>query len=186
MFCTVLNDLKSPENIGMIVRSHVAFGGDRVVIVGRKTPWRFKKRSQAFSRRLEKVSEIVHLEDEAAFFAWCEAERLAPVAIEIAASPTLLPDFTFPQRTALVVGNEGVGLSPAFLARCAGVVTIPQFGPVGSLNVAISCSIAMYELNRARPLGRPIAGHKYLVQPSERPGAAGPSVAPPTDAGGAT
>ena len=181
MFCTVLNNLKSPHNVGMIVRSHVAFGGDRVVMIGRQDPWRFKRRSQAFSRRLEALCTFVNLDDDDAFFAWCEAEGLAPVAIEIAASPTLLPDFAFPERTALVVGNEGVGLSPAFLARCAGVVTIPQFGPVGSLNVAISCSIAMYELNRARPLGRPIAGHKYLVQPSERPGAATPPS--PTDAG---
>ena len=46
MFWTVENELKSPENAGMIVRSHVAFGGQEIVIIGSE-PWRFKKRAQA-------------------------------------------------------------------------------------------------------------------------------------------
>ncbi|MDH5764240.1 MAG: TrmH family RNA methyltransferase [Nitrospinota bacterium] len=35
MFLTVLHQLKSPENVGMIVRSHVAFGGDKVILSGK-------------------------------------------------------------------------------------------------------------------------------------------------------
>jgi len=46
------------------------------------------------------------------------------------------------------VGNEADGLSKKFLSCCNHIVTIPQYGSVGSLNVAISASIAMYELNR--------------------------------------
>ena len=49
------------------------------------------------------------------------------------------------------------------------MVTIPQFGPVGCLNVAVSCSIAIYELNRSRPLQRAIEGHAFTVAESERP-----------------
>ena len=168
MFCTVLNDLKSPENAAMIVRSHVAFGGDRIVVIGNR-PWRFKKRAQGFSRRLEKICTFVYLMDEDTFFRWCETEDYVPIAVEIIDPPMPLPDFSFPERTALVVGNEGTGLSPAFCSRCAHVVTIPQFGPVGSLNVAISCSIAMYELTRRRPMSRRILDHKYFVDESERP-----------------
>jgi hypothetical protein len=52
MFWTALNELKSPENAGMIVRSHVAFGGEELVVIGTE-PWQFKKRAQSFSRRLE-------------------------------------------------------------------------------------------------------------------------------------
>jgi len=48
------NELKSPENAGMIVRSHVAFGGEEILIVGSE-PRQFKKRAQGFSRRLEKL-----------------------------------------------------------------------------------------------------------------------------------
>ena len=34
MFWTVVNELKSPENAGMIVRSHVAFGGEEILVIG--------------------------------------------------------------------------------------------------------------------------------------------------------
>ena len=166
MFTTVVHNLTSPENTGMILRTHVAFGGERFVMVGLE-PWRSKKRTQAFSRRLEKVCRIIYLPDDDALFDWCRAEQFVPVAIEIAEAPVLLPSFRFPERPAIIVGHEGKGLSSEFLQRCAHVVTIPQFGPVGCLNVAVSSSIAIYELNRRRPLERAIDGHVFAVAESE-------------------
>jgi 23S rRNA (guanosine2251-2'-O)-methyltransferase len=175
MFATVVHNLKSPENTGLILRTHVAFGGERFVMVGPE-PWRFKKRTQAFSRRLEKICKIVYLPDDDALFDWCRAERFSPVAIEIAEDPVLLPSFRFPERPAIIVGHEGQGLSDAFLRRCAHVVTIPQFGPVGCLNVAVSGSLAIYELNRSRPLERAIAGHLFTVAESESPDRGEPTI----------
>ena len=168
MFATVVHNLTSPENTGMILRTHVAFGGEHFVMVGPE-PWRFKKRTQAFSRRLEKICNIIYLPDDDSLFNWCGCEGFTPVAIEIAEDPVLLPSFRFPERPALIVGHEGNGLSDEFLQRCPRVVTIPQFGPVGCLNVAVSCSIAIYELNRSRPLQRAIEGHAFTVAESERP-----------------
>jgi len=168
MFWTAVNELKSPENAGMIVRSHVAFGGEEILVIGSE-PWQFKKRAQGFSRRLEKLCGFRYLKDEAMFFDWCRDWRVIPIAIEIAEPPTLLPDFAFPDRTAIVIGNEGRGLSPAFRGRCAATVTIPQFGPVGSLNAAVSASIVMYELTRKQSVGRAILEAKYFVDQAERP-----------------
>lgn len=168
MFATVLHNLKSPENTGMILRTHVAFGGEHFVMVGPE-PWRFKKRTQAFSRRLEKICSLVYLPDDDSFFDWCRAERFTPIALEIAEAPILLPSFHFPDRPALIVGHEGNGLPNEFLERCSAVVTIPQFGPVGCLNVAVSGSIAIYELNRGRPVERVIDGHTFTVGEAERP-----------------
>lgn len=168
MFATVLHNLKSPENAGMILRAHVAFGGERLVVVGPE-PWRFKKRAQSFSRRLERVTDIVRLPDDEAFFKWCEAERFAPVAVEIRENPVYLPVFKFPPRPAVIVGHEGKGLPEDFLARCVGVVTIPQFGGVACLNTAVSCCITLYELNRSRRVERAITGHKYAVTAAEIP-----------------
>lgn len=162
MFCTVLHTLKSPQNVGMIVRSHLAYEGACVVMVGHDQPWRFGKGTQAFSRKLESRCRIVHLKSDDEFFAWCEAENWTPVALEVAAPPIYLEEFTFPRRTALIVGNEGTGLSREFLDRCRWVVTAPQFGPVGSMNVAVACSIAIYELNRGRLPKREIEGTKFV------------------------
>jgi 23S rRNA (guanosine2251-2'-O)-methyltransferase len=161
MFSTVLHTLQSPQNVGMIVRSHVAFGGDRIVMIGNEQPWRFGKGTQAFSRKLEGRCEFVYLRSEDEFFAWCEAGSWASVALEIASPPRYLDDFAFSARVALVVGNERSGLSSAFLARCTQVVTVPQFGAVGSMNVAVASSIAMYEMNRGRRPVAAVAGSKY-------------------------
>jgi 23S rRNA (guanosine2251-2'-O)-methyltransferase len=167
MFATVLHNLKSPENTGLIVRTHVAFGGDKLVMIG-PDPWRFKKSTQAFSRRLEQMTDIVHLKDDDSFFNWCSHEEFTPVAVEISENSHYLPSFIFPSSPAIIVGHEGIGLPADFLARCSAVVTIPQFGPVECLNVAISCSLAIYEFNRSRPVSRHIAGDAYLVVENEK------------------
>jgi len=170
-FCTVLRQLKSPQNVGMIVRSHAAFGGERIVFVGEQHPWDFKKRSQAFSRKLERQCEIIYLADDEDFFAWCKQERFATVALEICSPPVLLNVFAFPARTALIVGNEGAGLSQTFQERCEHVVTIPQFGLVASLNVAVACSVAMYELRRDQYPAATIIGDEYQAQERDITGA---------------
>ena len=168
MFWTAVNELKSPENAGMIVRSHVAFGGQEILIIGSE-PWHFKKRTQGFSRRLERLCRFIYLKNEESFFQWCRGNSVIPIAIEIVEFPTLLPDFDFPNRAAIVIGNEGTGLHQSFLNRCAATITIPQFGPVGSLNAAVSASIVMYELTRRQPLHRGILETKYSVEEAERP-----------------
>lgn len=162
MFDTALHNLKSPENVGIIVRAHVAMGGRKLVVIGPE-PWRFKKRSQAFSRKLEGICEIVSVPDDDSFFAWCERETVTPVAIEIATPPVFLHQFQFPPHPILVVGNEGQGLSPEFLWRCHGVVTIPQYGPVACLNSAVSCCIGMYEVVHRKSETATIKGHKYVA-----------------------
>jgi tRNA G18 (ribose-2'-O)-methylase SpoU len=165
MFATVLHNLKSPENVGIVVRTHVAFGGGPLVIVGSE-PWRFKKRAQAFSRRLERQCQIVHIPTDDELFKWCDKESFTPVAIEIAEHSELLTRFRFPINPAIIVGNEGVGLPENVLSRIKHVVTIPQFGPVECLNAAVSCCIAIYECNRNRTCDLRIEGHKFLVKQS--------------------
>lgn len=162
MFCTALHNLKSPENAGIIVRAHVAFGGDKIIVIGSE-PWQFKKRAQAFSRRLEKNCEFIYLKKDDEFFDWCKKEDISPIAIEINSPPTFLPEFKFPERIALVIGNEGKGLSQEFLKRCKATVTIPQFGSVECLNAAVSSCIAMYEIIRLQPISKKIKEHKYIV-----------------------
>jgi tRNA (cytidine/uridine-2'-O-)-methyltransferase len=58
-------------------------------------------------------------------------------------------DQKFERGDWLVFGKETKGLDPAILeAHPEQVVTIPQFGPVRSLNVATAVAIALYELVR--------------------------------------
>ena len=160
-FCTILNNLKSPQNVGMIVRSHIAYGGKILIFTGQELPWKFKKGSQAFSRKLERQCNIMHIPLQADVLDWCKEKEYASIAIEIKENPTYLDKFSFPDKCAIIVGNEGTGLDKDFLSRCNHVLTVPQYGNVGSLNVAVSASIAMYEFNRGRKKSV-ISGTKYI------------------------
>lgn len=147
-FCTILNSLKSPQNVGMIVRTHVAFGGEEIIITGHDLPWKFKKGTQSFSRKLEKLCNIIHIKDQYDALKWCSTNGYSKIAFEIKENPTLIDKFSFPNNVALIFGNESYGMEQDFLNECEHVITIPQIGNVGSLNVAISASIAMYEFKR--------------------------------------
>ncbi|WP_299466516.1 23S rRNA (guanosine(2251)-2'-O)-methyltransferase RlmB [uncultured Gimesia sp.] len=62
----------------------------------------------------------------------------------------VLSNYDFHQPTAIVVGNEGSGISRELLETCSHLVRIPQQGQTESLNVAISASILLYEASRQR------------------------------------
>ena len=56
--------------------------------------------------------------------------------------------YQFPEKTALVVGNEGNG--PQLLSTGDGYVKIPLHPQSESLNVAIATGILLYEIERQR------------------------------------
>ncbi|AWV89232.1 hypothetical protein DN745_07705 [Bradymonas sediminis] len=149
MFATVLHNLKGPRNVGQIIRSHVAYGGGPLLFVGHDEPWTFRKSTSRYSRNLEQHRDIVHIPNDDAFFDWCIENDYTPIAIEIANPPLFLANFSFPTRPAIIVGHEGQGLPKELLARCAHVITIPQQGPVASLNIPVACSTVMYEFRRS-------------------------------------
>ena len=71
-------------------------------------------------------------------------------ASEKSNKPVYTYDFKMP--TAVVLGNEGVGISAEMIAECDELLCIPQFGNIGSLNAAVAASIFFYEARRQRSL----------------------------------
>lgn len=66
-------------------------------------------------------------------------------------------------RTAILFGSEGHGLTPSALACCDAICEIPMTGDVPSINVAVASAVCLYELNRnAKPTQAP------SVPPSHR------------------
>ncbi|MDD6209190.1 MAG: 23S rRNA (guanosine(2251)-2'-O)-methyltransferase RlmB [Bacteroidales bacterium] len=51
---------------------------------------------------------------------------------------------------AIVMGAEDVGVSSDNLALCDELVSIPQFGTIGSLNVSVAAGVMIYEAVRSR------------------------------------
>jgi tRNA G18 (ribose-2'-O)-methylase SpoU len=48
----------------------------------------------------------------------------------------------------LVIGNEVDGVSPHVVDLADGALELPMFGVKESLNVAVACGVALYELAR--------------------------------------
>ena len=66
-----------------------------------------------------------------------------------------LNDFSFPEKTVLVIGSESHGIPPHLLAELDACVEIPQVGVLRSLNVHVSTALTIWEHSRqSRANGR--------------------------------
>ncbi|MDH3829119.1 MAG: RNA methyltransferase, partial [Desulfobacterales bacterium] len=67
-----------------------------------------------------------------------------------AGQPIYTADLT--AAVGLVVGGEEKGIRPLLKRNCDLLISIPQSGPVGSLNASVAGAVAMYESYRQRTL----------------------------------
>lgn len=147
-FCVVLDGIQDPYNFGAIARSAEVFGVDAVFIgcAGQVGVTSMVARSSAGAVNrvpIVRVDELEALVDE------LSQRGLRVVAASEKAEETLIThDFVRP--SAVIIGNEGAGVRPSLLQRCAARVRIPQVGKIGSLNAAVAASVFFYEVRRQR------------------------------------
>jgi tRNA G18 (ribose-2'-O)-methylase SpoU len=153
-FKLIIFNLLKPQNIGVLIRTAYAFGCEEVIMVGRKQA---KLTGASGSISAQPIRHFFHMRDAASY---CSNEGFALCGVEIGGR--LLHEVTFTRDTAFVLGNEGRGLSDA-AAYCEERVTIPQWGGVPSLNVAIAGAITMYTFQSQQGLPvAPIAGERFF------------------------
>jgi tRNA G18 (ribose-2'-O)-methylase SpoU len=80
-------------------------------------------------------------------------EGYALIGLEQARGSRSIFEFTFPRNTALVVGNERLGIEEDVLASLDQIVEIPVYGPPHAHNAATATALAMYEYCRQYPRG---------------------------------
>lgn len=139
--------LQDPGNLGTIARSAEAFGATGVML-GEKTvsPWNWKAvRASAgsmFRVPTVKGSLVATLQE-------MKARGLRVLATS-SHKGTMIADADLRGPAALIVGNEGSGLSKDALAQADEIVAIPQSSRVESLNAGIAASVILYEAARQR------------------------------------
>ena len=79
------------------------------------------------------------------------------VGLEQTSDSESLYDFRFVRRTALVAGNERLGLAEDVLGLLDRVVEIPVYGLPYSYNVATAVAMALYEYCRQFPQGSAVS-----------------------------
>ena len=54
----------------------------------------------------------------------------------------------FPEKTCIIMGSEGSGISQLLEKKCDSIVSIPTCGKIDSLNVSVAAGVLLYELYR--------------------------------------
>ena len=127
-------------NIGTIVRSANSFNARVVHIIGKK---KYNRRGAMCT---DKYLKIVHWEKVEDFLKDQKARGREIVAIEnnVLGARGLL-NKKFIQKTTLVFGSEGEGISRELLEGASDIRFIESFGSTRSVNVWVAAGIAMYE-----------------------------------------
>lgn len=140
----VLDNIRAPFNAGNILRSAEAFGASEAALCGITPGPEDPKTARAAMgaesglkiNRFGSVREAIDHYRELGFqiVAMETSHRAVPLSGLKAAFPS-----------ALVLGNEELGLSEETLSLCDAVAEIPLYGKKNSLNVSNAAAIAFYE-----------------------------------------
>jgi tRNA G18 (ribose-2'-O)-methylase SpoU len=136
-------NVSDPDNVGALFRNAAAFGAGGVLLAGGGDPLYRKAVRTSMGACLE-----VPFAPCAAWPAELAALRAAGYRV-VALAPRAeraIESLAPARRTALLVGSEGDGLSPAALAAADVAVRIPIAARVDSLNVATAAAIALARL----------------------------------------
>jgi TrmH family RNA methyltransferase len=143
--------LQDPGNLGTLIRSAEAFGAAGVVTTpGTVSPWN-QKALRASAGSVFRLPVVAATQEQIATLQGQEVRLLAAVG---AAEPGVFAaqDVDLRQACAIIIGNEGAGLSAPWLTMASARITIPCPGPVESLNAAVAGSLLLYEASRQRSI----------------------------------
>jgi TrmH family RNA methyltransferase len=148
--------LQDPGNLGTLVRSAEAFAATAILTTpGTVSEWN-QKALRASAGSVFRVPVVgVTLAEVAALKS--RGVRLFAAVADDPLGEKVLPiaEADLTQACALMIGNEGAGLSEELLALADTRITIPTPGRIESLNAAIAGSLLLYEASRQRATVNP-------------------------------
>ena len=144
-FVVVLDSITDPHNTGAIIRSADQFAVDAVVLPERRSAGDFQTVSKISAGAAAWVpllytANLVRTVEE--------LKRNGFWVFGADAQGEPLPHTKFPDKTVLIMGSEGSGISRLLKASCDSFTAIPTSGKLDSLNVSVAAGILMYEVRR--------------------------------------
>ncbi len=146
-FIIVLDEIEDPHNLGAIIRTAECAGVHGVIVP--------KRRSASLSytvgkvsagaveyMRVARVTNIANLIDE-----------LKERNVWVYGADMDGTDYTncdFSGACAIVIGNEGKGISRLVREKCDVIVSLPMKGKINSLNASVAAGILMYSAMNKR------------------------------------
>jgi TrmH family RNA methyltransferase len=143
----LLEDIQDPGNVGTLLRSAAAAGADHVLLsAGCAFAWSPKVLRAAMGAHF-----VLNVVERADLAAWLAAYRGQSLALAGGGERSLY-DVDLRKPVAILVGNEGAGLSAALRAAASVRARIPMAPGIESLNAAAAGTIALFEAARQRGL----------------------------------
>ena len=144
----ICDELTDPHNLGAIMRSAECAGAHGVIIPKRRSVGLTATVAKASAGAMEymKVARVTNINNAIA-----ELKEKGVWVFGTAAEgsvPMYKANLTVP--AAIVIGNEGDGMSPLVRKNCDVMVHIPMNGRISSLNASAAASILLYEAVRQR------------------------------------
>jgi tRNA G18 (ribose-2'-O)-methylase SpoU len=139
--------LRSRANLSSIVRTASSCGIGRVIACGNGRIDPEVARDGADQVRIEVRRTLPAVLKELG------RQGYTRVGLEQTTNSQSLHTFEFPRRTALVIGNERLGLTEEELVHLDECVEIPVWNLPNSYNVATATGMALYEYCRQYPRG---------------------------------
>ena len=144
----ICDELSDPHNLGAILRTAECSGAHGVIIPKRRSVGLTATVAKAAAGAVEymKVAKVSNINNAIA-----ELKEKGVWVFGTAAEgsvPMYQADLTGP--AAIVVGNEGDGMSQLVRKNCDMLVHIPMKGRISSLNASVAASILLYEAVRQR------------------------------------
>lgn len=142
-FVIVLDKIEDPHNLGAIIRTAECAGAHGVIIP--------ERRSAGLSYTVEKTSAgaleympVVRVKNISAVLQKLKDKGIWVYGADMDGEH--YKKVNFDGAVALVIGNEGKGISPLVAKDCDVIVSLPMKGKINSLNASVAAGILMYEI----------------------------------------
>jgi RNA methyltransferase, TrmH family len=141
----ILDEIQDPGNLGTIIRSAVAFNID-TIILSKNTVDLYNEKVLRATQGLIFSINIVRADLPAEIIA-LKKQNFKIYATKVNGGKTL-KNIEKSAKFAIIMGNEGNGVSNSLLELCDDYLYIPMNSKCESLNVGVATSIILYELDK--------------------------------------
>jgi len=147
-FLLLLDNIMDPHNLGALIRTALCVGVDGVIIPKDRSAQPTPTVSKSSAGALEHIclSRVTNMANT--------ITMLKKNGLWIAGMDKVSTDSIFTcdmkRFNAIVIGGEGKGLRPLVKKNCDILLSIPQTGPLDSLNASAAGAVVMYEAFRQR------------------------------------
>ena len=142
-FIIILDEIEDPHNLGAIVRTAECAGAHGVIIKKRHSAGLTYTVAKASAGAIEyvpvaRVTNISSVIDE------LKEQGVWVYGADMNGTDYRKCDFS--GAAALVIGNEGKGISRLVREKCDAIVSLPLKGKINSLNASVAAGIIMYKI----------------------------------------